>query len=107
VNFDYPVPFSYRGTLIHQVKEGELPEWRENMPFTASLSIDWLEPGASVKRVMILRDNATGSAYPMFVDDLVDLLRHSIVDHGVVSGTWRVKRTGRTNILYTLMKVSD
>jgi hypothetical protein len=107
VNFDYEVPYSYRGTLMHVVADDDIPEWRENKAFSATLSIDWMEPGATIKRVMVLRDKSTGTAFPMFVDDVIDLLKKSIVDHGVVSGNWRVKRTGRKNVLYTLMKVED
>lgn len=106
-NYDYEVPFSYKGTLIHQVGEGEDPEWRENTPFEATLSIDWLEPGATIKRVMVLRDTTSHTAYPMFVDDIITLMRSAVIDHGIVTGKWRVKRTGRKTVLYTLVKVDD
>ncbi len=107
MKYDYEVPFSYKGTLIHQVAEDEVPEWRDNEPFSASLSIDWMEPGAAIKRVVVLRDTSTGTSYPMFVDDIIDLMKKSVIDHGVVTGRWRVKRTGRKNILYTIMRVED
>jgi hypothetical protein len=101
------VPFSHKGNLIHQVGDNELPQWRPNEPFQATLNIDWLEPGATIKRVIVLRDVDSSATYPMFVDDIMELLRNSVVDHGRISGTWRVKKTGRKNILYTLMKVGD
>lgn len=108
MNFDYLVPFSYRGTLIHMVRDDEVPDWRENTPFQARLSIDWLEPGASIKRVMVLREvEGERRSFPMFVDDIVDLLKNSVVDHGIVTGLFRVKRTGRKTVLYTLVKVGD
>jgi hypothetical protein len=110
MNFDYDVPYHYRHgrrTLVHRLLPEEAPEWRSNTPFRAKLRIDWIEPGATIKRVMVLRDVEDNSAYPMFVDDIVSLLHSSIVDHGVVDGMWRVKRTGRTNIAYSLIKVED
>lgn len=110
MNYDYDVPFHYRNgrrTLVHRLIENEDPTWRSNTPFRAKMSIDWIEPGASIKRIMVLRDVDDSSAYPMFVDDIVSMLRMSVVDHGIVDGTWRVKRTGRTNIVYTIVRVED
>lgn len=108
MNFDYLVPYSYRGTLLHFVNDDEVPDWRENSPIRMTLSIDWMEPGAAIKRVMVLREiDGEHRTFPMFVDDVVDLLKSSVVDHGKVTGLWRVKRTGRKNILYTIVKIGD
>ena len=106
LNFDYLVPYSDRGTLIHQVDENAAPDWQENRPFSAEFSIDWMEPGSALKKVLVLRDTRTGAAYPMLIDDIIELLRTSVVAFGKVSGTWRIKRTGRTKVLYTLVKVN-
>jgi hypothetical protein len=108
MDFGYLVPYSYRGNLLHLVNEDEVPDWQENEPFRATLSVDWMEPGAAIKRVMVLRGvGENGRAFPMFVDDVVELLKNSVIDHGIVTGLWRVKRTGRKHILYTIVKVGD
>lgn len=100
------VPFSPIGNLMHTVGEDDVPDWRPNDPFIAEMVIDWMEPGASIKRVLLLRETGGDQrCFPMFVDDLLDLLRMSTVRNGVVTGKWRVKKTGRKTVLYTIVKV--
>lgn len=104
--YDYQVPYSYRGNLLHTLHKDEIPVWEENDAFTADMRIEWFEPG-KVAKVLVLRDTKTNAAYPMYLDDLLVLIRTSVIANGVVSGTWRIKRTGRNVHSYTIVKVDS
>ena len=105
---EYLIPYSARGTLIPLVEDDEVPDWRENRPFRATVSIDWIEPGASSKRVVILREvMGEKRSFPMLLEDLIQLIQTSSINHGVVQALFKVKRNGRKNFTYTLVKVGD
>jgi hypothetical protein len=101
------VPYSPLGTLLHTVGDEDVPDWRENKAFNATLCVDWVEPGARAKRIIILREvDGEERTFPILVDDLIQLLKNSVVRYGVITGRWRVKRTGR-NPIFTIVKVDN
>lgn len=95
----YPAPFS-KGNLQHwiasnfgTVNGGIHDEWRDNVPFEATLTIDSMRSGYSAKYT-IWKDEH-GHTYPMFVADIVDLVRDSVIQNGTVKGKWIVRKRGQ------------
>jgi hypothetical protein len=68
-------------------------EWRENVPFRATLRIARLERGRSAARFWFV-DEANKVYYPFFGQTLVDMLSNSTMVNGVVEGTWIVVKKG-------------
>jgi len=74
------------------------PEWRDNVPFHASLRIKHMMSGRSAKYLILGPVNSPldTRTYPMFVADLVDLaFRRGIDKGGIMSGRWMVSRRGQ------------
>lgn len=96
----YRVPYDRAGNLMHYASEryaSESPgqvDWRANEPFHADLQLlDEMGTGRSAKYLW-WRDVATGLRYPMFVVDLVDLVRHGAIEYGQVLDDWAVRKRG-------------
>ena len=97
----YRAPFAPNGNLLHYVPKtyahparpgtSEI-DWREIESFTATLRINTMYSGRSAKYTEWI--DADGHCYPMFVVDLLDLLRQTDILHGTVTGTWIVRKRG-------------
>lgn len=98
----YKVPYM-NGNLLHYPErgwryDGETwhstdPEWRENEPFEAELALNDMRSGRSAKYV--LWHDKEGHEFPMFVVDLLDLLKGNVVRYGVVDGRFAVRKRGQ------------
>lgn len=84
-------------TWHYQRAEGEPirtpPEWRDNAPFYAKLSMQEMQTGRSAK--FIWWESDEGLRYPMFVADLMELCKQGEVIRGVALGQWRVRKRGQ------------
>ncbi|SHW94992.1 Uncharacterised protein [Mycobacteroides abscessus subsp. abscessus] len=58
-------------------------------PFEADMRVIGMETGRSAKRIL-LQDSKTGKTYPLFVADIVNLLKDT-----VLSGTWEACKRGQ------------
>lgn len=58
-------------------------------PFQADMEVIGMETGRSAKRI-VLRDTKTGKTYPLFVADIVKLLKGT-----TLSGTWEACKRGQ------------
>ena len=92
-------PYDSRGNLLHFA--GRLPnewssahEWRPNEPMELRLTIDGVTSGRSAKYVTWL--DADGHHYPMFVVDLVEMIRDGTpIVAGAVHAMFRVRKRGQ------------
>lgn len=66
---------------------------RPNVAFTATLTLDSMRTGRSAK--YLVWQDAEGHHYPMFISDLTTMLPSVTVRHGVVAGTWIVRKKGQ------------
>lgn len=95
----YKVPFTENGSLMHYARTDAWAgdyytpfEWREPHEFPAVLTIDHMLSGRSAKYVVWKA--ADGRTFPMFVADLVDMLKTVTAREGVVSGVWYTGKRG-------------
>lgn len=97
----YRAPFDQDGNLLHYVytsaytrAPGEASglDWRPVEPFTATLTIETMHSGRSAK-YLEWRD-PDGHRYPMFVADLLAMLREAVIDHGTLTASWLVRKRG-------------
>lgn len=86
-------PFNSRGDLEHYAGYGCTGEWRPNTPMELELAIDRVLSGRSAKYLMWV--DADGHNYPMFVSDLIDMLREVVVDHGTIHAMFQVRKRGQ------------
>lgn len=84
-------PFDSQGNLEHYAGYGA--DWRPNDPMELHLAIDTVRSGRSAKYLVWAGDD--GRSYPMFVSDLIDMMRKATVDHGTVHGRFRVRKRGQ------------
>ena len=63
-------------------------------PFYAVLEIDRMNTGRSAKYATV-RNVETGVTYPMFVSDLLDVIRYAEVSEGQMRGTWTGSKRGQ------------
>jgi hypothetical protein len=99
----YKVPYSSRGNLLHyaraennsysRLNDSDV-DWRENEPFVAELELDRSVSGRSAKYVIWHGDE--GHQFPMFVVDLVDMVKDgATITGGKVEATWKVRKRGQ------------
>lgn len=98
----YTVPFTEDGSIMHYAVPYQpngygssfyTPfEWREPHEFPAVLTIDHTISGRSAKYV--IWKAADGRTFPMFVTDLVDLVKRGTVTDGTVSAVWYTGKRG-------------
>lgn len=88
-------PFDSRGDLLHYSDHRWAggAEWRPNEPMELQLAIDEVRSGRSAKYLMWT--DADGRAYPMFVSDLIDLMREADIVHGTVHALFQVRKRGQ------------
>src|ERR1044072_488931 len=101
---DFLVPYN-KGSLLEwsALREGETVEdkssysyypdqWLPNEPFSATLTITGFSRGRSSAKFYF--ESAGNLRFPMFMTDMVDLVRTAKIDKGVVSGRWIVRKRG-------------
>lgn len=67
-------------------------EWRENVPFTATLTVVGTFRGRSAAR--FVWQDAEGRTFPMFLTDVLETLRRGVDVGGTVTGEWLVAKRG-------------
>ena len=87
----YQVPFDGNGALMHWAAPQSYPpynaaEWRDPEAFEAELTLDHARSGRSAKYV--IWTDPGGRLWPMFIAELIDLIRHGVAPGGVVLGWW-------------------
>lgn len=88
------VPYDADGNLLHFADRWAVPDrWVPNEPFRACLEVEGTVSGRSAK--YLIWRGTDGRRFPMFVADLVDLLRRTDVTMGVVEATWIVRKRGQ------------
>ena len=104
-------PFTTGGSLHHYVacrsaedhaQEDEYARcinvvWLPNDPFIATLEITHMTRGYSAKYVNWMSPHADDDrVYPMFVTDLLDLMRNvDRIERGIVTTRWKVRKRGQ------------
>lgn len=99
---DFKVPYkggrlqqyAYANSFAHPEYGREGEEWRDNEPFQARMVISSMYSGRSAKGI-IWTDTKTGYDYPMFVSDLIELLKTADVIGGEVYGYWVIAKRGQ------------
>jgi hypothetical protein len=74
------------------------PEWRDNVPFSATLQLDHVRSGRSAKYVILtaVNDLLDTRIFPMFVTDLLDTaIAQGITVGGIMDGRWMVAKRGQ------------
>jgi hypothetical protein len=91
------VPFDEDGNLTHYPQPahwGGKLEWRENLPFTATLTFKEFRRGRSAAYAMW--QDTKGRSYPMFLTDLESLLTSDRpITQASASGEWIVRKRGK------------
>ncbi len=68
-------------------------EWRDNYEFESVLAIDKMQRGYSAKYLIWVDEE--GHTYPMFIADLIDLLKRGVVQEGVTTPhRWTFRKRG-------------
>lgn len=83
---------SSHGTFEHRVTRPIPPEWRPNEPFTATMTLQELARGRSA--AYFWWTDQVGHRYPMFMSDMVDVVKLATTAGGVVTDTWIVRKRG-------------
>jgi hypothetical protein len=74
------------------------PEWRDNIPFSATFQLDHVQSGWSAKYVILtaVNDLLDTRIFPMFVTDLLDTaIKQGIAVGGIMHGRWMVAKRGQ------------
>lgn len=95
---DYKVPFDGDGVLMHYATYRPYPpytaaEWRDPEVFEAELTLENVRSGMSAKYVMWT--DARGCRWPMFIPELLELIKTGTVVRGVVLGRWIPRKRGQ------------
>jgi hypothetical protein len=105
---DYQAPFTQDGHLMHYPQDrytgtyvdavyvpGPVigPDWRPIEPFDATLTISDMHRGRSAAYFECV--DGDGHKFPMFMTDLLDVIRTMDVRRGTVAGRWVVGKRGQ------------
>mgnify|MGYP001574538337 CR=1 FL=1 len=69
------------------------PNWIDNAPFEAKLSILDTHRGRSAAYFRLA--DSGGHIYPMFMTDMLELLMQTTIVNGVVVGRWQIRKRGQ------------
>ncbi|MFI0967019.1 hypothetical protein ACH4S8_37395 [Streptomyces sp. NPDC021080] len=89
-------PYDRNGSLINWVSSypDHVHEWRENKPFPAWLTVQGIQRGMSAAR--FTWTDTDGHTFPMFMTDMVDLLKRAPdIRHGHTYTWWMVQKRGK------------
>lgn len=101
------VPFDQRGNLLEYVAgrgtawcagpDGSVGwhpiVWMDNEPVKMTLTLNSMERGRSAARFIWKSED--GRKYPMFMTDMLALIKEHVIDHGKVEAEWIVKKRGQ------------
>lgn len=85
--------YAYGNSFGHPEYGRSGEEWRENIPFEATMTISDMYSGRSAKGLIWTDEN--GKKYTMFVSDAIELLAKTVINKGSVTGTWIVRKRGQ------------
>lgn len=71
----------------------EKVEWRENIPFKRTILIDTSMRGRSA--AYLVWKDTSNATFPMFLTDIVSLIREGRVEYGLATGWWNVAKRGQ------------
>jgi hypothetical protein len=93
----WKVPLNKDGSLLHYASayfESANVDWVEPFRFEATLQLDRMQTGRSAKYVWWI-DTTTGQQYPMFITDLMEVVRSGCLKGGIKQGTWKTVKRGQ------------
>lgn len=99
----WKVPLDEEGNLLHWARNpsnalvyrtSDQVQWVEPFEFVAYLQIDRLQTGRSAKYVW-WTDLHTGKQYPMFITDVIKLVKAGCQAGGKRNGLWRTVKRGQ------------
>lgn len=67
-------------------------DWRDNVPFTATMTIIGYSRGRSSVKIEL--EESTGAIYTMFLVDLLYMLTNAVIMNGKVAGVWAFVKRG-------------
>jgi hypothetical protein len=87
-------PYDHAGNLMHFPSDfyEAAVTWATNDPFEVWLTIESVRSGRSAKYVVWT--SPLGRQFPMFVTDLVDMIKRGSVSGGRCKGPWMVRKRG-------------
>lgn len=83
-------PFDTEDNLL-SYPEGDV-RWYDNHEFEATVRIESFERGRSARFIAV--NAATGKSYPIFMVDMLDVMKRKEIIRGTVSGTWFFRKRG-------------
>jgi hypothetical protein len=93
-------PYDSWGSLLHWADPRQAPgtwaaaaEWRPNDPMELTLTVDHVQSGRSAKYTVWITPN--GVTYPMFISDLIEMLREVTITDGTIHAMFRVRKRGQ------------
>lgn len=104
-------PYDSRGNLMHYADPwhggnyGHPIDWRPNEPMELWLTINHVRSGRSAKYTVWVAPN--GTEYPMFISDLIEMLREVTMTSGVIRAMFRVRKRGQNFGLCYVGKVPE
>ena len=90
---DIKVPFSNGKFLVYPEPWKDL-SWRPNYTFNATMEIKGMIRGRSAARFRLV-DMETLEQYEMFMSELLDMLKSTTIEEGVVDGEWTFCKKGK------------
>jgi hypothetical protein len=95
-------PYTFNGSLMHfpekQWKDDPRtyldPVWLEAEPLTYTLVLVEMRRGLPAA-YFVWRELDSDVTYPMFIADMVDLIKRGSIKAGVVTATWVVSKRGQ------------
>lgn len=104
-------PYDSHGNLLHWADQRRRSgwdaahEWRPNEPMELTITVDHVQSGRSAKYTVWT--GANGLSYPMFIADLVDMLREVTMTSGVIRAMFRVRKRGQNYGLTYVGKIPE
>lgn len=94
---EWKAPFTKDGSLLHYCdsyyNQNEIIWKDSNYTFDAVLEFNGYQRGRSAAYFMF-KHKETGATYSMFLTDMDDLLKHSIIAMGMIGSRWGVVKRG-------------
>lgn len=90
------VPYDEQGNLLHHPSDkgwNKETDWRPNKPFTAPMTLITWARGRSA--AYFIWADPQGRRFPMFMNQIHDLLMATTVQEGEVTGRWDVVKRGQ------------
>lgn len=93
----YEVPFDSRGWLMHYARKNggyfSADKWVKPHEFSAKLKLERMSVGRSSK--LAIWKSSDDIEYPMFISDLLYLIKNTTIKKGVVSGVFTQCKRGQ------------